>query len=70
MYVPGIPTGRNPHCTESSPQSDAVVIPCLECPLDGILTARLTLRLLIYFNLALQRHYTDKLNSQIKINDI
>ena len=41
----GIPTGRNPHWTES--------------PLDGIPTARLTSRLLMYFYLALPRHYEE-----------
>ena len=61
-YVPEIPTGQNPHWTESPPEFYAVVIPFL-----GARNPHLTeSRLLMYFNLALQRHYEDKLHFNIR----
>ena len=64
-YVPGIP-----HWTESPLDGIPTRITCSgdsvpwcpESPLHGIPTDRLTSRLLMYFNLALQRHYEDKLH--------
>ena len=70
----GNPTGRNPHWTESPLDgiptkilcSGDSVPWCSESPLDGIPAAQLKSRVLMYFNLALQRHYEDKLHSSIK----